>query len=149
LAGSDERGLHVVTIWDSQAHADRFGAEQLFPAFQALGLMSEVVLDRSREPAPDRAMRIHVCGAVQEHHAAVHQNPPVRRGCIAPPPMCRVGYGLASYTTLISVSLARRKRVRPAWVTTSRILASPAWPPSASPTSCDSDAGVHSRVEKP
>jgi hypothetical protein len=58
-------------------------------------------------------------------------------------------YGLASYTALISVSLARRKRVRPAWVATSRILASPAWPPSASPTSCDSDAGVHSRVEKP
>jgi hypothetical protein len=32
----------VVTIWDSQAHADRFGGAQLFPAFQALGLMSEV-----------------------------------------------------------------------------------------------------------
>jgi AAA ATPase domain len=79
----------------------------------------------------------------------VLQDPPVRRGCIAPPPMCREDYGLASYTTLISVSLARRKRVRPPLVTTSRILASPAWPPSASPTSCDSDAGVHSRVEKP
>jgi hypothetical protein len=59
------------------------------------------------------------------------------------------GYGLASNTALNGVSLARRKRVRPARVTTSRIAASPAWAPSASPTSCDSDAGVHSRVEKP
>ena len=64
-------------------------------------------------------------------------------------PASRAGYGLASNTALNGVSLARRKRVRPAWVTTSRILASPAWAPSASPTSCDSDAGVHSRVEKP
>ena len=41
--------------------------------------------------------------------------------------MGRIGYGLASYTMLISVSLARRKRVRPALVTTSRIRASRAW----------------------
>ena len=34
-------------------------------------------------------------------------------------------------------------------VTTSRIRASPAWAPSARPTSWDSDAGVHSSVEKP
>ena len=61
----------------------------------------------------------------------------------------RAGYGLASNTALNGVSLARRKRVRPARVTTSRIRASPAWAPSASPTSWDSDAGVHSRVEKP
>lgn len=59
------------------------------------------------------------------------------------------GYGLASNTMLKGVSLTRRKRVMPAAVTTSRILASPAWAPRASPTSCDSDAGVHSRVEKP
>jgi hypothetical protein len=41
-AGSDENGLHVVSVWQSQAHTDRFAAEQLFPAFQALGLMSRV-----------------------------------------------------------------------------------------------------------
>lgn len=37
-AGSDEDGLHVVSIWESQAHQERWAAEQLFPAFQALGL---------------------------------------------------------------------------------------------------------------
>ena len=58
-------------------------------------------------------------------------------------------YGLASYTRLNGVWLARRKRVRPPRVTTSRTRAWPACAPSASPTSCDSDAGVHSRVEKP
>ena len=39
-AGADDDGLHVVTMWQSKAYADRFEAEQLFPAFQALGLMS-------------------------------------------------------------------------------------------------------------
>jgi len=28
----------VVTVWQSRAHQERWGAEQLFPAFQALGL---------------------------------------------------------------------------------------------------------------
>jgi heme-degrading monooxygenase HmoA len=28
----------VVTVWESKAHQDRWSAEQLFPAFQALGL---------------------------------------------------------------------------------------------------------------
>jgi len=37
-AGADENGLHVVTVWQSKAHKDRFEAEQLFPAFQALGM---------------------------------------------------------------------------------------------------------------
>jgi len=37
-AGSDSGGLHVVTVWQSKAHKDRFEAEQLFPAFQALGM---------------------------------------------------------------------------------------------------------------
>jgi hypothetical protein len=37
-AGSDEGGLHVVTLWQSKAHKDRFEAEQLLPAFQAVGL---------------------------------------------------------------------------------------------------------------
>ena len=37
-AGSDSGGLHVVTVWQSKAHKDRFEAGQLFPAFQALGM---------------------------------------------------------------------------------------------------------------
>ncbi len=37
-AGTDENGLHVVTVWQSKAHMDRWSAEQLFPAFQSLGL---------------------------------------------------------------------------------------------------------------
>jgi heme-degrading monooxygenase HmoA len=37
-AGSDENGLNVVSIWESKAHQERWAAEQLFPAFQALGL---------------------------------------------------------------------------------------------------------------
>ena len=36
-AGSDEVGLHVVTVWQSKAHQERWAAEQLFPAFQAAG----------------------------------------------------------------------------------------------------------------
>jgi hypothetical protein len=42
-AGEDENGLNVVTIWQSQAHQERFAAEQLFPAFQALGVAEEVM----------------------------------------------------------------------------------------------------------
>ena len=37
-AGTDEVGLHVVTVWQSKAHQDRWSAEQLFPAFQSLGM---------------------------------------------------------------------------------------------------------------
>ena len=37
-AGTDENGLHVVTVWQSKAHMDRWSAEQLFPAFQSLGM---------------------------------------------------------------------------------------------------------------
>ena len=44
-------------------------------------------------------------------------------------------HGRASSTRLKGVSAARRKRVKPASVTTSEILAGPAWAPSASPTS--------------
>ncbi|MGI9007012.1 MAG: hypothetical protein ACR2FU_12605 [Streptosporangiaceae bacterium] len=38
MAGSDATGLHIIDIWESQAHAKRFEAEQLFPAFQAAGI---------------------------------------------------------------------------------------------------------------
>ena len=61
---------------------------------------------------------------------------------------CLQGQGLASYTMLKGVSAARRKRVKPPALTTSRIRASPACAPSASPTSCDSEAGVQRSVEK-
>jgi hypothetical protein len=37
-AGTDENGLHVVTVWQSKAHKQRWEAGQLFPAFQALGM---------------------------------------------------------------------------------------------------------------
>jgi heme-degrading monooxygenase HmoA len=37
-AGSDGTGLHVVTVWQSRAHQERWAAEQLFPVFQELGL---------------------------------------------------------------------------------------------------------------
>ena len=58
-------------------------------------------------------------------------------------------HGLASNTRLNGVSAARRKRLNPPAETTSRIRASPAWAPSASPTSCESEAGVQRNVEKP
>jgi heme-degrading monooxygenase HmoA len=41
-AGSDEDGLHVVTMWESKAQADRWAAEQLFPAFQAAGIAADM-----------------------------------------------------------------------------------------------------------
>jgi hypothetical protein len=37
-AGTDASGLHVVAVWESEAHAERYAAEQLFPAFQEFGL---------------------------------------------------------------------------------------------------------------
>jgi heme-degrading monooxygenase HmoA len=37
-AGSDDNGLNVVTVWQSRAHMERWSVEQLFPAFQALGM---------------------------------------------------------------------------------------------------------------
>ena len=40
--GSDENGLHVVIVWQSKAHLDRWAAEQLLPAFQALGMADAV-----------------------------------------------------------------------------------------------------------
>jgi hypothetical protein len=41
-AGSDENGLHVISVWQSKAHLDRWAAEQLLPAFQALGMADAV-----------------------------------------------------------------------------------------------------------
>ena len=42
-AGSDENGLHVVTVWQSRAHQERWAAEELFPAFQELGMTGVAV----------------------------------------------------------------------------------------------------------
>ena len=42
--GSDEDGLHVVSVWQSRAHQERWAAEQLFPVFQELG-MTDVPVD--------------------------------------------------------------------------------------------------------
>ena len=50
--------------------------------------------------------------------------------------------GRASKTRLNGVSAARRKRVNPAAVTTSRIAASPAWAPSADPPGWESALGT-------
>jgi hypothetical protein len=33
----------VVAVWESQAHADRHVAEQLFPAFQEFGLTPDMM----------------------------------------------------------------------------------------------------------
>jgi len=37
LVGEADGGLHIVDVWESKAHADRFAAERLFPAFQRTG----------------------------------------------------------------------------------------------------------------
>ncbi len=57
--------------------------------------------------------------------------------------------GLASSTKLTGVSAARRNRVNPAPVATSRSLASPACAPSARAPSWSSAFGVQSSVEAP
>jgi TfoX/Sxy family transcriptional regulator of competence genes len=60
-----------------------------------------------------------------------------------------LGYGLASRIMLNGVSVARRTRVKPPCLMTSASRASPAWAPSARPTSCASDAGVQTTVDAP
>jgi hypothetical protein len=42
-AATDASGLHVVTVRESQAHPDRYAAEQLFPAFQEFGLTPDMM----------------------------------------------------------------------------------------------------------
>ncbi len=37
VAGEADGDLHIVDVWESKAHADRFAAEQLFPAFHRTG----------------------------------------------------------------------------------------------------------------
>ena len=37
ILGTDDTGLHVIDLWESKAHADRFAAERLLPAFIRTG----------------------------------------------------------------------------------------------------------------
>lgn len=37
VAGEADGDLHIVDVWESKAQADRYAAEQLFPAFQRSG----------------------------------------------------------------------------------------------------------------
>jgi len=37
-AGCADGGLHVITLWDSKAHQERFLEQQLIPAFEAAGV---------------------------------------------------------------------------------------------------------------
>ena len=104
----------------------------------------------AQRPRPHGARPRDRHGALRPHGA----RPRDRHGAAAPggpaaAPRCRRAQGRASNTRLNGVSVARRKRLNPPSATTSPILASPACAPSASPTSCDSDAGVHRNVENP
>jgi hypothetical protein len=40
IVGEADGVLHIVDVWDSKAHADRFAAERLMPAFQQAGVKS-------------------------------------------------------------------------------------------------------------
>ena len=68
-----------------------------------------------------------------------------------PPTWSPIGrdHGRISSTMLNGVCATCRNRVKPAAIATSRSLAGPACVPRASPTSWDSEAGVHSNVENP
>src|ERR1035441_814316 len=44
--GGDGDRLHHVTIWQSKAHADRDEAQQLLPAFQALGMAADLAANK-------------------------------------------------------------------------------------------------------
>jgi hypothetical protein len=43
-AGSSDLGFHVVSIWESKAHLDRFEAERLFAVFNQLNLPMETLM---------------------------------------------------------------------------------------------------------
>ena len=42
-AGADDDGLVVTSVWQSQAHKDRYEAEHLLPMFQSLGLAEQMM----------------------------------------------------------------------------------------------------------
>src|SRR5262245_46847411 len=41
LVGHSADGLHIVDVWSTQAHADRFVAERLYPALQRMGRLPD------------------------------------------------------------------------------------------------------------
>ena len=45
IVGEADGALHIVDVWDSKAHADRFAAERLMPAFRQAGV----------KPGPDES----------------------------------------------------------------------------------------------
>jgi hypothetical protein len=72
----------------------------------------------------------------------------IRKVAIADSPLeTTFAHGRASNTKLKGVSAARRKRVKPAAVTTLRMRSSPACAPRAAPTSCAREAGVQIMVD--
>lgn len=38
IVGEADGTLHVIDVWESQAHADRFATERLYPAMQEVGV---------------------------------------------------------------------------------------------------------------
>ena len=38
IVGEVNGALHIIDVWDSKAHADRFAAERLMPAFRQAGV---------------------------------------------------------------------------------------------------------------
>src|SRR5215813_3518376 len=41
VVGHSADGLHIIDVWATQAHADRFVAERLYPALQRTGLIPQ------------------------------------------------------------------------------------------------------------
>ena len=120
------------------------GRSRLSPAFSA-GRTAALLADQQR------ARRVRLRGLARMSRPSNGSSHAVRarcNRCVGVRALAARGpYSRASNTRLNGVSAARRKRVQPPAVTTSRIRASPAWAPSARPTSCESEAGVHSSVE--
>ena len=56
-ASSDNDGLSVVTVCQSQAHIERWAAGQLFPAWRALGLAD---VPAGSESHPVRTGELHI-----------------------------------------------------------------------------------------
>ena len=38
IVGEADGALHIIDVWESKAHGDRFAAERLMPAFQQAGI---------------------------------------------------------------------------------------------------------------
>src|SRR5436190_17640842 len=110
--------------------------------------------DRPRGHQQDRRVAVAVAlpmdaDAVAFYDAVCVRKPGGAAGVASAHAVDRMSHGRASNTRLNGVSAAVRKRPKPPAATTSPMRAGPAWAPSASPTSCDSDAGVQRNVENP